>query len=210
MVVPYLGRMNDRALCILVKNPIPGRTKTRLAASVGNARALRMYGQLMDWTRDQALDLAGTDRYLLYSERVAEDRWPAEQFTKGTQRGPGLGERMQAALGDALDRGHGRACIIGSDCPGVTTELLTEAFDRLDDHDLVIGPARDGGYYLLGMCQLHPSLFEDMAWSTERVLPETLARAAALGLRVHRLPVLSDVDYLEDWLGYGWELPPEN
>jgi len=196
------------ALLLFIKNPIPGKTKTRLAADVGNEMALKMYHVLTDWTREQAAGLAGVDRYLWYSSFInTEDAWPATDFTKLLQQGDGLGERMEHALGHAFAQGHDRAIIIGSDCPGITTEYLDTAFAALDDNDLVVGPALDGGYTLLGMRRLHPTLFRDMEWSTESVLPQTLERAASAELSVHQLPALSDVDYLEDWLSYGWPLP---
>ena len=205
----YLYPMTPRALLLFVKNPIPGKTKTRLAASVGNERALVMYDRLQRYTRDQAAALEGVTLYLHYSDHVPEeDLWPADRFLKLVQRGEGLGQRMEAAFQHAFARGHERVCIIGSDCPGVTTELLGRAFAALETEEVVLGPALDGGYYLLGLRHLHPTLFRDMEWSTERVAEETLARAGAQGLGVGQLEVLRDVDHLEDWESYGWEVPP--
>jgi hypothetical protein len=199
------------ALLIFVKNPIPGQTKTRLASDVGNDMALRMYHVLCDWTREQALGLTKADRYLYYSNEVtANDAWPNDAFHKRLQhQTPDLGARMLAGFDAAFDAGHGKVIIIGSDCPGIDTDYLREAFAALDEHDVVIGPALDGGYTLLGMRTLAPALFEDVAWSTAEVLPTTLDRAEAAGLTVHQLTPLSDVDYLEDWLGYGWTMPEE-
>lgn len=197
-----------QSLLILVKNPVAGKTKTRLAESVGHERALKMYHQLMEYTRDQALHLAGTRRLLFYSEAVIEnDAWPSEDFDKRVQEGPGLGERMANALQTAFAAGAERAVIIGSDCPGITASLLKKALDCLHDNDLVIGPALDGGYYLLGMTELHPELFSGIEWSTEKVAKQTLAKAKALGLSAAELVPLSDVDYLEDWESYGWAVP---
>ena len=196
------------ALLLFIKNPIPGKTKTRLAADVGNDMALKMYHVLTDWTRQQASALTGVHRYLWYSNSVTEnDAWPAADYDKHLQQGDDLGQRMEHALAHAFAAGHDRAVIIGSDCPGVTTAYLESAFAQLDDHDLVVGPALDGGYTLLGMRTLHPKLLRNVEWSTESVLPVTLERAAAANLSVHQLPPLSDVDYLADWLGYGWPMP---
>ena len=196
------------ALLLFVKNPIPGKTKTRLAAEVGNEMALAMYHQLTDWTRRQASALTGVERQLWYSDHIpATDEWPAREYKKYVQHGAGLGERMEHAFTTVFAAGHDRAVIIGSDCPGVTTAYLQEAFTALDDHDLVVGPARDDGYTLLGMRRLHPALFRDVNWSTEAVLPTTLERAAAAQLSVRQLATLSDVDYLRDWESYGWPLP---
>ncbi|MGB3799368.1 MAG: TIGR04282 family arsenosugar biosynthesis glycosyltransferase [Lewinella sp.] len=201
--------MQRPALIIMVKNPIPGKTKTRLAEDVGNDQALAMYDLLMQHTRDQALGLAHTTRYLHYSEFVdAKDQWPNGKFIKLVQVGEGLGERMAAAFDHAFARGHDRIIIVGSDCPGITTDLLTQAYEELVTHELVVGPATDGGYYLLGMRHAHPSLFTEMTWSVDSVLEETMRRATKQGLSAATLPALSDVDRLEDWLGYGWKLPP--
>ena len=200
--------MAKPALLLFIKNPIPGKTKTRLAASVGNEVAMRMYHQLCDWTREQSQGLTGVDRYLYYSnEIVSGDAWPAADFHKRLQHPGGLGERMLDGFRAAFAAGHDRVVIIGSDCPGIDTAYLESAFTALGDHDVVIGPALDGGYTLLGMRHLTPELFEDVAWSTEAVLPTTLERAAAAGRSVQQLTPLSDVDYLEDWESYGWPLP---
>lgn len=198
------------ALLLFIKNPIPGQTKTRLAADVGNEMALKMYHVLTDWTRKQASALSGIHRYLWYSNGInGEDAWSNTDYDKHLQQGKGLGERMEHAFELAFQQGHDRAIIIGSDCPGITTEYLKEAFAALAEHDVVVGPALDGGYTLLGMRSLHTILFRDMEWSTEKVLPVTLQRAEIKNLSVKQLAPLSDVDYLEDWLGYGWPLPEE-
>lgn len=195
-------------LLILVKNPIAGKTKTRLAESVGHEKALKMYHQLMEYTRDQALNLTDTKRMLFYSESVIEpDAWSPKDFEKRVQQGPGLGERMANAFKSAFAAGAKRAVIIGSDCPGVTAGLLKKALNSLKENDLVIGPALDGGYYLIGMTKLHESLFQNMEWSTDQVARQTLKRASDLDLKVAELVPLSDVDYLEDWESYGWEIP---
>lgn len=192
--------MENPALLILVKNPIAGKTKTRLAASVGHARALEIYVELMRYTREASMGLTGVTKYLYYSQFVDDaDDWSNSDFIKMVQVGSDLGVRMATALDRALARGHRGAVIIGSDCPKLSTAILAEAFDRLNDVDLVVGPAVDGGYYLLGLRHPQPYLFADMTWSTEDVRTVTLARAEQRGLRVHLLPVLSDVDRLEDW-----------
>lgn len=197
-----------QSLLIFVKNPIAGQTKTRLAASVGHDKALLMYQQLMDYTRQQTAALDETRRLLLYSNFVPNsDTWPSPPFEKYVQEGADLGSRMKNAFRFAFEQGAKRVIIIGSDCPGVTTTLLKEAFATLEVQDVVLGPALDGGYYLLGMRSFYPSLFDDIAWSTETVAAQTLAATEQLGLSVAQLPALSDVDYLEDWLHYGWAIP---
>ena len=192
--------MENPALLLMVKNPIPGKTKTRLAADVGHDRALEIYAELTRHTREQASGLTGITRYLYYSDFVdTADAWPSEAYIKLVQVGAGLGERMSVAFQRAFDRGHDRVVIIGSDCPGLTTDLLRESISALARHDLVIGPATDGGYYLLGLRHPQPGLFSNMPWSTDSVAAETLRRARVQALRVKELPTLSDVDRLADW-----------
>ncbi|TXF90872.1 glycosyltransferase [Neolewinella aurantiaca] len=200
--------MSKSALLLFIKNPIPGKTKTRLAGDVGNEMALKMYHQLTDWTREQALGLDDADRYLYYSNEVTiGDAWSEQDFHKRLQHPGDLGERMLEGFRVAFEEGYDKVIIIGSDCPGIDTAYLNEAFAALSTHDVVVGPALDGGYTLLGMKSLTPSLFKNIAWSTPEVLTSTLARAAAAGKSVKQLAPLSDVDYLADWLSYGWALP---
>ena len=109
-----------------------------------------------------------------------------------------LGGKMQAAFQQAFNSGAKAVVIIGTDCPGLTGQHLHHAFEHLTSHDVVMGPAADGGYYLLGMTRLHAEFFQDKAWSTASVLSDTLADAARLGLRVAQLPTLHDVDTAND------------
>jgi rSAM/selenodomain-associated transferase 1 len=111
---------------------------------------------------------------------------------------------MSYAFTEAFAAGARRVVIIGTDCPGLTASLLRQAFDQLATHDLIVGPATDGGYYLLGMSQLHAEVFANKQWSTATVLADTLADAARLGLDVAQLPTLSDIDSARDlaaWRG---------
>jgi rSAM/selenodomain-associated transferase 1 len=198
--------MNPLALIIFIKNPELGKVKTRLAETVGDEKALEIYKALLKHTKDIALQL-NADRMLYYSEDVPEeeDMWSDDDFQKYIQYGEVLGERMYYAFEDALAV-HDKAIIIGSDCASLTPEIVAEAFDALDRFNFVVGPATDGGYYLLGMKKLQIEMFQQMPWSTDQVLPETLARINALGKTVYKLPELSDIDYEEDWKKYGWEL----
>ncbi len=192
------------ALLIFIKNPELGKAKTRLAATVGDERALAIYMELLKHTRKIAEETTA-DRLLFYSKFIdTKDEWVADKFQKQLQIKGGLGEKMQAAFQFALQK-YDKAVIMGSDCASLTPEIVAEAFQKLDEVPYVVGPAKDGGYYLLGMRQFSPSLFENIAWSTEEVLPTTLARIEALNESYHLLPELSDIDYEEDWLKYGWE-----
>jgi uncharacterized protein len=189
-------------LHIFIKNPRLGYVKTRLAATVGNEEALRIYHVLLEKTRSAAL-LHGGARWLWYSDELPEnDDWAATDFTKKVQYPGDLGERMSHAFREGFSAGATAAVIVGSDCPELSPAILSEAFSALDTHDFTVGPTPDGGYYLLGMRTYQPAVFEHIAWSTEAVFPATLERVEALGATVHLLPILSDVDNEADWNAY--------
>lgn len=186
-------------LLIFSKNPRLGKVKTRLAATIGDAEALRIYRILLEKTRGAVLDVE-IERWLFYSDFLETgDEWPDTYFKKFLQKGDDLGERMENAFRQAFASGAGKVVIIGCDCPGLTGALLQESFDRLNEADFVLGPALDGGYYLLGMKQLEVSLFRGMEWSTPGVAAETLRRVNALGKTCFLMDELSDVDTEEDW-----------
>ena len=175
-----------------------GKVKTRLARTVGDTEALRIYRLLLARTQVAALQIK-VRRFVFYSDFIEQDSWLSKFFGKYVQQGADLGERMENAFETAFKSGATKALIIGSDCPELTGEILKQAFDALDHRDFVIGPVPDGGYYLLGMKQLEPSLFYDIAWSTETVRSTTVERIRVLRKTYALLPVLSDVDTEEDW-----------
>lgn len=196
--------MPDMSPCLLVfaKNPVQGRVKTRLAAAIGPEQALAIYEQLLWRTREVLLPLTGVEVVICHGDTLMPELafWQDTDWRHLEQvPAPDLGDRMLAAFRTAFGRCAGPVCIIGTDCPWLQTDLLGEAFDALHTHDIVIGPAADGGYYLLGMRRLWPSLFADKAWSTDSVCQATLADAQRMGLTVHLLPVLDDVDVVQDW-----------
>ena len=192
-------------LLIFVKNPEPGRVKTRLAETVGEERALEIYYELLRYTRSvaaSAAERAGLNLQVWYSRFIPDkDLWSEHEagFAQKKQRGDNLGERMRAAFEEAFSSGYEKVVIIGSDCGELGRDILTESYNKLDRTDLVIGPSQDGGYYLLGMKKLHGSLFRDIDWSTEQVFEQTMDRAEELGLSMAELPMLNDVDTEEDW-----------
>lgn len=193
---------NPRLLIIFVKNQVKGKVKTRLAETVGNEQALRIYKKLTDYTYSVA-DAVDTDRQVWYSDFIAiDDVWDESErvYAKKLQEGSDLGERMKGSFRQAFNDGYKRVVIIGSDCAEVTPEILADAYRELEEHDLIIGPSEDGGYYLLGMNKFYKRLFDDIPWSTASVLPQTLKTAKELNLAIHFLPELNDVDTEEDWL----------
>lgn len=195
----------DKALIIFIRNPELGKVKTRLAQTVGDQEALDIHMALLRHTRQIAESLH-VDRLVFYSHFIdEEDEWSTEHFQKFLQPTGDLGAKIKAGFSTAFKE-HNKVLIIGSDCASLSAEIVEEAFLALKTNDFVLGPALDGGYYLLGMNQFTPSLFEDMPWSTEHLAQLSLEKMKALGGSCHLLEPLSDIDYAEDWERYGWEL----
>lgn len=194
------GLAERNMLGIFLKYPVPGQVKTRMAAAIGDDAAAACYQEMAELVLSRTADTEAFRRILFITpeERILDFvRWlPDETFLP--QRGADLGLRMADAFGRLLAQADG-AVLIGSDAPDISAELIAEAFDCLHRHDLVIGPAQDGGYYLIGMKRLHGSLFEGIAWSTSGVFAETLRKAETLNLSCRLLPELADIDTMEDY-----------
>jgi rSAM/selenodomain-associated transferase 1 len=184
-----------------VKDPRPGEVKTRLAADVRRETAADLYRALAEHVLEATAPLPGEYERLVFFH-PPEALEPMRAWLPGVrllaQRGGDLGARMTDAFSRAFARGASRVAIVGTDAPGVSRETVSEAFSALDGADVAIGPAQDGGYYLLALRQPQPELFSRIAWSTPAVAAETRARAAALRLRVRELSTLRDVDSLDD------------
>jgi uncharacterized protein len=189
-------------LVLMLKAPRPGTVKTRLAAALGPARATAIYRTLVE------RQLASIPPGLRAEIHYAPGEDPAAGAELSAWLGPGtayfpqssgdLGDRLSAAFAAAFDRGAAGVLAIGGDCPGLDSSVLASAAASLAAHELVLGPATDGGYYLIGLARPRPELFADMPWSTGRLLEATLARAASLGLAPKLLPPLDDIDTAED------------
>ena len=190
-------KKNESGLIIFIKNPVAGKVKTRLGATIGDQRALGVYLNLMQHTREVSLAV-DCNRYLFYdTELNSKDDWNKADYIKGVQVNGDLGQRMQAAFTTVL-RDNKKAVIIGSDCPEISPQVIESAYKQLDLADIVIGPTYDGGYYLLGMKEDHYELFTDMTWSIESVYEETLSRIKKNGLLFSTCPMLSDMDNEDD------------
>ncbi|GAA0879701.1 TIGR04282 family arsenosugar biosynthesis glycosyltransferase [Algoriphagus jejuensis] len=189
-------------LIIFQKNAIRGHVKTRLATSVGDDHALEIYNWLTTYTHQIAQQVK-VDRYLFYSDFVpelAEDCKNDYQFE--LQSGSNLGDRMHNAFKKLFENGYSNVVIIGTDCADLEISDLNDAYMALSHSDLVIGPANDGGYYLLGMSGYHPEVFDEIPWSTSKVLELTLDIANKLGLDYEFLNIRSDIDTFEDWQNF--------
>jgi hypothetical protein len=202
-------------LIVFVKNPVPGKVKTRVAATVGDEKAAEVYLELLQHTKNvitkwlEAPDeKAQKQAVIYYGDYInLNDLWDNTDFLKKLQVShPDLGRRMQAAFEEELTSEAARAVIIGSDCLALRPEHLSEAFEGLNENDAVIGPADDGGYYLLGMKKMLGFLFENKSWSQPTLIEETLAdlkqRKASQDVfyTYQLLETLSDIDTWEDYL----------
>ncbi len=193
----------DTCIIVFIKNPRLGYVKTRLARDVGDEKALEIYLRLTEHTRAVLSSVPGINRYVYYSDFIDNsDGWNSESFDKALQSDGDLGDKMKSAFSEVL-QSHKKAIIIGSDCAQLNTEHIQSAIDQLDNTNVVIGPTFDGGYYLLGMDDNYPFLFEDMVWSIETVFDVTKSKAEDRGLKVNTVEKLSDIDYVEDWEKYG-------
>lgn len=175
-----------------------GKVKTRLAQTVGDESALAVYYALLEHTRSISNHLP-VQKYLYYSSFVdTEDNWPNTHYRKALQGRGDLGNRMKRAFADAFAEGCNAVVIIGTDCMELSSEIIMNAFDVLRRDDAVIGPAVDGGYYLLGMKAFHSEVFENKMWSTDTVLGDTEKDFVRLTLKWNKLPLLRDVDTFDD------------
>jgi rSAM/selenodomain-associated transferase 1 len=192
--------MSKQQVIIFVKAPRPGAVKTRLAQAIGAEQACIAYQSLV---RAVLGNLRACDAVEL---RFAPDDalpeivpWLQPAWVAKPQGDGDLGGRLARAFQDAFGSGAERVVVIGSDCPEVTMEDLAAAFHALDRADVVLGPAEDGGYWLIGLKQFARSLFDRISWSTARVLEQTVERIREAGLRVNFLRTLHDVDTGADW-----------
>ncbi|WP_367180200.1 TIGR04282 family arsenosugar biosynthesis glycosyltransferase [uncultured Lacinutrix sp.] len=193
--------MNNKNLIItFTRNPELGKVKSRLAKSIGEVSALEVYKILLKHTENVLRNL-NCDKAVYYSVKIREnDIWNPDIYQKYQQFGDDLGERMQNAFINGFKKGYEKIIIVGSDLYDLNQEIINKAFQKLDDHDNVIGPAEDGGYYLLGMKTLHPSVFKIENWGTETVYQQTISKL--INNNVYVLETLNDIDYVEDLKPY--------
>ena len=185
-----------RLLLIFTRNPELGKCKTRLAAFTGDKVALEIYKFLLMHTKNFTEEVVSVKR-VYYSEAIWEsDIWNSNSFEKKLQEGEDLGQRMDRAYRDGFADGFEKILIIGSDMFDLNAEDIENAFRQLDGHDYVIGPAEDGGYYLLGAKTYNPKLFQNKNWGTETVLRDTLHDLDDENFKI--LDTRNDVDTYED------------
>ena len=188
--------MTGTRLVIFAKAPVAGKVKTRLIPALGAEGAARLATEMLERTAEEAL-ASRVGAVELCADPAPDHRdWSGKipaGLVPSAQGEGGLGERLARAARRVLDGGD-RILLIGTDCPDLDAERLAAAAAALERHDAVIHPARDGGYALLGLSRFDPSLFEDIAWSTDTVAAETMQRITALGWSLHVGESLRDID----------------
>ena len=201
--------MNENLLIVFVKYPAPGTVKQRLAQQIGMDSAAKIYRQIAEAVvnntapqdaADYRVEICfdpKDDKQLVRSWLTSSDRFSAQQ-------GTGLGARMLNAFICAFESGFKRVILIGSDCPDISRQIIQQGFAHLQQKDIVIGPAYDGGYYLIGLRQPREEVFQDIEWGTEKVFQQTCDKIKAAGSSFTLLPTLRDVDRVEDLKYYGF------
>lgn len=188
------------AILLMLKAPELGKVKTRLAATIGNETAVRVYCELVSKQLNELNKLSFTHQFskqIHYAPAEGEfamREWLGDLYEYFPQCNGNLGDRMIHASSIAAEAGHSKVLFLGGDCPYVTTKIIEEATYQLHQHDVVIGPAPDGGYYLIALSSSEVCLFEEMPWSTESLFRLTMEKATQLGLSVHLLPEQEDID----------------
>jgi len=195
-------KLNDRCLLFFVKYPEKGKVKSRLADSIGDDLAVSVYknivDQMLSTLKERTFPL-----YICFFPKNAQKpirNWLGREYRYMPQHGKDLGERMRNGFFDGFSMGHKRVVLIGSDIPDLSINYIEEAFKSLKEVDAVIGPAFDGGYYLIGFNQstFSPQVFEGIAWGTETVFDETVKKLKRFRRTVHTLPYQRDIDTAED------------
>lgn len=192
----------DKVIIVFTKNPALGKVKTRLAKTIGDEKALEIFKILLQHTHTVTSNTTA-NKLVFYSDYIpSDDVWKKAGYTQFIQQGIDLGNKMSHAFKKAFELGYKKVIIVGSDCLELTSELLNEAFLVLEKEKVVIGPAKDGGYYLLGMQEHYTRVFENKAWSTETVLKETIEDLLDLKIPYVLIKTLSDIDEEKDLLNY--------
>ncbi|MFM7363381.1 MAG: TIGR04282 family arsenosugar biosynthesis glycosyltransferase [Cuspidothrix sp.] len=190
-------------LIIFTRYPEPGKTKTRLIPALGEVSAANLHRRMTEYTVSQVQELAKMIRISLEvrftgGKLQKMQNWLGNDLEYHSQGEGDLGVRMERSLTNAFKQEAEQVIIIGTDCPDLNCQILVTAFEKLKNFNLVLGPALDGGYYLIGLQQPRPELFTNIPWGTDQVLMETLKIATSGDLSIYSLPPLADIDRPED------------
>ncbi|WP_242202228.1 TIGR04282 family arsenosugar biosynthesis glycosyltransferase [Aestuariivivens insulae] len=187
--------MTKDLLIVFVKNLKLGKVKTRLAKTIGDQAAFEVYAELVKLT-ERATQTLAIDKRIYFSDAIIKTQWKNE--FKAIQQGKDLGERMLNAFKKGFEEGYERIVLIGSDLPDISETHIKNAFAALQEVNVTFGPAEDGGYYLVGLSELHPNVFIDKPWSTSHLLDDTLLELKRNNIAYKLLEPLNDIDTFED------------
>ncbi len=195
--------MTENHLVIFLKNPVPGSVKQRLARHIGAEQAARVYKKISEMVISKTAPTR-TDLYTVdicfspQRDEAAIRAWLVQHKSFYPQTGSNLGQRMSNAFKRAFESKYKKVALIGTDCPEISRDIILQSFALLDWHHVVLGPAYDGGYYLIGLREMFPDLFQNIAWGSEKVFTQTIEKIYAAGFSVGLLPMLRDIDRPED------------
>lgn len=189
---------SKNALIIMTKSPVLGKCKTRLAQTLGDEKVLEIYIQLLDYTALFTQEVHA-ERFIYTSDKMSDSkRWGNDNIHFKLQSEGDLGKRMNTAIHEVLQEGYDKIVLIGSDCAEINSQDIHTAFEHLNTYDITLGPALDGGYYLIGLKEVNPKLFQKITWSTPTVLEDTISRIKLENLSYSLLEVKSDIDVEAD------------
>ncbi|TNJ43834.1 TIGR04282 family arsenosugar biosynthesis glycosyltransferase [Tamlana fucoidanivorans] len=187
--------MTEKLVIVFVKNLKLGKVKTRLAKTIGDLGAFEVYTELVKVT-EKATKQLETDVRVYFSDAIVASKW--SHAKKAVQQGVDLGERMQNAFQKGFNDGYKHIVLIGSDLPEITEHHLRDGLQKLKHHDVVFGPAQDGGYYLIGLSEMHECIFKNKPWSQSNLLRETLDELHVKQAKIATLVTLNDIDTFDD------------
>ena len=202
-----MNKKLTKLLVVVAKEPVPGKVKTRLSPELSPAIAADLYRCFLHDRIQESSTLNEVDRAIAYTPEDARETFTTlalDGFKLFAQQGKNLGERLNNIFLEKLTHGYKAVSIVDSDSPDLPKSIIKESFHLLSSKqaEVVFGPCRDGGYYLVGMRKPHPELFRDIPWSTENVLSVTLKKARKMGLNVKLLSAWNDLDTFEDLLEF--------
>ncbi len=189
---------NRHALIIIAKYPEQGLVKTRLKGFLTDRKILALYTYLLEHTIEKLRAIPGVDTYIAYAPENAEEYFLRFGLSLIGLSSCDLGLNMSHSFNAVFKRGYQRAALVGADIPDLSASIVLQAFEQLTDHDLVYGPAEDGGYYLVGMNTMITAVFENVPWSSEHTLRISQDQAEKSGYTVGYTQTLGDIDKIED------------
>lgn len=190
--------MGRGALVIMARSPEGGDVKTRLSPRLNREQRIALYTRLLNGTVERLSRVKGADTLIAYTPADSGEYFERYGLVAFPQAEGDLGIRISGAIEHVLCKGYDSATIVGSDIPGLGPRIAASAFEALRNADIAIGPSTDGGYYLIGMKEPIPELFEGIKWSTNEVLKATVGKARRMGLKMEILDILDDIDTPED------------